>query len=339
MASGSLTNVPVIVALVAMNVFMSIVQTNIAPLNLPISLEFHQNLYGLGLLTSGFFVAYGIFELPGGLLAFRVGAKKLLVVGGLITSAAAVASAGSPTFDVLIALRFLTGMGLGFAFPPVVVLLIRNLRTGSVGLGAALVLTSFSIGGGIGVFGWAVLSLVIGWRESVLIGGVLCLLSTLVVIWMLPADGPLTEPTRMISALKSVVFNRQILVIAIAFLGAGAATAVVTNFMVYYLEQHLGLGAESAGVIGGLAYAAPPALEPLLRETLRHGAQREADTPVGRRPPGCRDRGNSSGLGHLGSRLGAGGGPRDGNLLHDRILGGPGPVTVTGDGELHGGVG
>jgi MFS family permease len=126
-----------------------------------------------------------------------------------------------------------------------------------VGLGAALVLTSFSIGGGIGVFGWAVLSLVIGWRESVLIGGVLCLLSTLVVIWMLPADGPLTEPTRMISALKSVVFNRQILVIAIAFLGAGAATAVVTNFMVYYLEQHLGLGAESAGVIGGLAYVLP----------------------------------------------------------------------------------
>ena len=83
---------------------------------------------------------YCIFELPGGLFAFRVGAKKLLVVGGLITSAAAVASAASPTFDVLIALRFLTGMGLGFAFPPVVVLLIRNLKTGSAGLGATLVL-------------------------------------------------------------------------------------------------------------------------------------------------------------------------------------------------------
>jgi len=257
MASGSRTHVPVVVALVAMNVFVSIIQTNIASLNLPISLEFHQNLYGLGLLSSGFFVAYGLFELPGGLLAFRVGAKKLLVIGGLITSAAALASAASLTFDVLIALRFFAGMGLGFCFPPIVVLLIRNLRAGSTGLGAALVSTSFSLGGGVGVFGWAILSLILGWRESILIGGALCLLSTLVVILLLPADAPLTEPIRMTSALRAVVFNKQVLIIGIAFLGAGGATAIVANFMVYYLEQHLGLGAESAGFIGGLTYVLP----------------------------------------------------------------------------------
>jgi MFS family permease len=202
-------------------------------------------------------VAYGLFELPGGLLAFRVGAKKLLVIGGLITSAAALTSAASPNFDVLIALRFLAGMGLGFSFPPIVVLLIRNLRTGSTGLGAALVSTSFSIGGGVGVFGWAVLSLVLGWRESVLIGGALCLSSTLVVIWLLPADAPLTVPTRMMSALRRVVFNKQVLIISIAFLGAGGATALVGSFMVYYLEQHLGLEAQSAGLIGGLTYVLP----------------------------------------------------------------------------------
>jgi len=191
------------------------------------------------------------------LLAFRVGAKKLLVIGGLITSAAALASAASLTFDVLIALRFFAGMGLGFCFPPIVVLLIRNLRAGSTGLGAALVSTSFSLGGAVGVFGWAVLSLILGWRESVLIGGALCLFSTLVVIWLLPSDAPLTEPTRMMSALRRVVFNRNVLIIAIAFLGAGGATAIIGNFMVYYLEQHLGLGAESAGLIGGLTYVLP----------------------------------------------------------------------------------
>ncbi len=257
MASGRQTNVPIVGALVAMNVFMSIVQTNIASLNLPISLEFHENLYGLGLLVSGFFVAYCIFELPGGLFAFRVGAKKLLIVGGLLTSAAAMASAASPSFGVLIALRFLDGMGLGFAFPPIVVLLIRNLKAGSTGLGAALVSTSFSLGGGIGVFGWAVLSLVIGWRESLFVGGALCLIPTLALVWLLPADGPLAEPTRMIAALKSVVLDRQVLVIAVAFLGAGGVTSIVTNFMVYYLEQHLGMAAESAGLIGGLTYFLP----------------------------------------------------------------------------------
>src|SRR5271155_3962477 len=158
MASGSRTNVTAVVALLLMNILMSINQTNIASLNLPISIEFHQTLFGLGLLSAGFFVAYGLFELPGGILAFRIGAKKLLVIGGLVTSAAVIASSASPSFTVLIGLRFLAGMGLGFSFPPIVVLVIRNLRAGSTGLGAALVSTSFSIAGGVGVFGWAVLS-------------------------------------------------------------------------------------------------------------------------------------------------------------------------------------
>jgi len=257
MASSSRANVPVVGALVVMNVFVSIVQTSIAPLNLPISLEFHQDLYGLGLLSSGFFVAYGLFELPGGLLAFRVGAKRLLVVGGLVSSVAALAGAASPTFGVLIALRFLAGMGLAFSFPPIVVLLIRSLRPGSSGLGAALVLTSFAIGGGTGVFGWAVLSVALGWRDSVFISGALCLASTLVVVRLLPADAPLTAPTGMAAALRRVVSDRQVLTIGVAFLGAGGATAVVGNFMVYYLEQHLGVGPESAGLIGGLTYALP----------------------------------------------------------------------------------
>ena len=257
MTLGSRTNVPVVAALVLMNVLMSIVQTNIASLNLPISLEFHQTLYGLGLLSSGFFVAYGLFELPGGLLAFRVGSKKLLVLGGIVASAAAVISAASPSFGVLIAMRFLAGMGLGFSFPSLVVLLIRNLKAGSTGIGAALVSTSFSIGGGIGVFGWAVLSVVFGWRESILLGGALCLLSTLVVVWLLPTDAPLTTPTHMMADLKMVVRDTQVLIIGAAFLGAGSGTALVASFMVYYLEQHLGLQAASAGLIGGLTYVLP----------------------------------------------------------------------------------
>ncbi|MGA2664521.1 MAG: MFS transporter [Nitrososphaerales archaeon] len=257
MASSSRANVPVVGALVMMNVFVSIVQTSIASLNLPISLQFHQDLYGLGLLTSGFFVAYGLFELPGGLLAFRVGAKKLLVVGGLVSSVAALASAASPAFGVLIALRFLAGMGLGFAFPQIVVLLIRSLRPGSSGVGAALVLTSFAVGGGVGVFGWAVLGVALGWRDSVLVSGALCLASTLVVIRLLPADAPLAAPTGMASALRRAVSDRQVLTIGVAFLGAGGATAIVGNFMVYYLEQHLGVDPESAGLIGGLTYVLP----------------------------------------------------------------------------------
>jgi len=263
MTSASRTNVPAVAALAIVNILMAVVQTNIASLNLPISLDFHQTLYGLGLLSSGFFVAYGLFELPGGLLAFRVGAKKLLVLGGVIASVAALAGAASPSFEVLIALRFLAGLGMGLSFPPIVALLIRNLRTGSTGIGAALVAASWSVGGGIGVFGWAVLSVFLGWRESMFLGGALCLSSTLVAMWLVPTDAPTAAPARMMSQLRRVVVNKQVLIISIAFFGAGGATALVASFMVYYLEQHLGLNAESAGLIGGLTYLLPVLSSPL----------------------------------------------------------------------------
>lgn len=257
MASGSRTNVPALGVLVLLNALMAVIQTNIASLNLPISIEFNQTLYGLGLLSSGFFVAYGLLELPGGLLAFRTGAKKLLVIGGLVTSVAALTSAASPSFDVLIVLRFLAGAGLGLSFPPTVVLLIRNIRAGSTGLGASLVATSFSIGGGIGVFGWAVLSVILGWRGSIFLGGALCLIATAVASWLLPADAPLTTPTQMMSNLRRVIFNKEFMIISVAFLGAGGGNTVVGSFMVYYLEQHLRLNADTAGLIGGLTYVLP----------------------------------------------------------------------------------
>jgi MFS family permease len=257
MTAAGKTNLSIAGSLLLMNVFLAINQTNIASLNLPISLEFHQTLYGLGVLSSSCFVAYGLFELPGGLLAFRVGAKRLLVLGGLVTSASVLVSSVSPTFDTLIALRFLVGIGLGLTFPPTIVLVIRNLKAGSTGLGAALVLASFSLGGGTGVLGWAILSSLLGWRESLLVAGALCLFSTLLVTWLLPTDVPLGSRIDGLGSFRRVMFDRQFLVLGVSFVGAGGAAALVGNFMVYYLEQHLGLQAETAGIIGGLTYVLP----------------------------------------------------------------------------------
>lgn len=257
MASGERANLPAVGGLVMVNIFLAVVQTNIASLNLPISLEFHQTLYGLGILSSAFFAAYTLFELPGGMLAFRVGAKKLLVAGGLIGSVAALAGALSPSFGVLIAMRFLVGVGLGLSFPPIVVLLIRNLRGGSSGIGAGLVAGSWSVGGGSGIFAWAILSVVLGWRPSLFLGGALALCSTLIVMRLLPGDAPLTSPVRMVSELRRVLLDREVMLISVAFLGAGGATAIIGGFMVYFLEQHLGLSPDSAGLIGGLTYLLP----------------------------------------------------------------------------------
>ncbi len=58
------------------------------------------------------FIAFAIFSIPGGLLAARIGKKKLLLLGlGLNAAALLVPSLQMPSFALLLACIFLLGVG------------------------------------------------------------------------------------------------------------------------------------------------------------------------------------------------------------------------------------
>lgn len=256
-AEGRKTDLPALLALLFLNGAESVNQTNIAPLNLPISIEFHQTLYGLGILSSLFFVGYGLFELPAGVLATRVGVRKIAILGGLVTSLAAIASAAAPNFASLVFLRFVIGAALGLSFPPIVVLIIRSLKSGSTGLGASLVLVSFLAASALGVFGTSLLAAAAGWRISLFIAGALCLVSVIVGMKFAATDVPVSGRSVSMAAFRAVVRDRQVLILGISFVGVGAATSLTGSFLVYYLEQHLGVSPAYAGSIGALVYVFP----------------------------------------------------------------------------------
>jgi FHS family L-fucose permease-like MFS transporter len=61
------------------------------------------------------FISFAIFSIPGGLLAARVGKKKLLVLGlGLNAVALLVLSLDTPSFPMLLSCIFLLGIGTTF---------------------------------------------------------------------------------------------------------------------------------------------------------------------------------------------------------------------------------
>jgi fucose permease len=61
------------------------------------------------------FIAFAVFSVPGGLLAARIGKKKLLLLGlGLNAVACLIPSIQTPTFPVLLACIFLLGIGTTF---------------------------------------------------------------------------------------------------------------------------------------------------------------------------------------------------------------------------------
>jgi len=67
------------------------------------------------LLSFFVFIAFAVFSVPGGLLAVRIGKKKLLLLGlGLNAIAVLVPSLFSPSFELLLGCIFLLGVGTTF---------------------------------------------------------------------------------------------------------------------------------------------------------------------------------------------------------------------------------
>ncbi|TDV37191.1 AAHS family 4-hydroxybenzoate transporter-like MFS transporter [Paraburkholderia caballeronis] len=133
----------------------------------------------------------GLAGLMAGALLFgpfgdRVGRKRLLLwcVGGF--GIASVASAFSPSLSWLIALRFLTGLGLGGAMPNAITLTSEYCPASRRSFLVTTMFCGFTIGSALGGFVAAALIEEFGWRSVLLAGGVAPLVLVPVLVWRLP---------------------------------------------------------------------------------------------------------------------------------------------------------
>lgn len=85
------------------------------PLAETVRARFHLSNVMATLLTFFVFIAFAVFSVPGGLLAGRIGKRKLLLLGlGLNAAAVAVPSLMDPSFPLLLLCIFLLGVGTTF---------------------------------------------------------------------------------------------------------------------------------------------------------------------------------------------------------------------------------
>ena len=111
-----------------------------------------------------------------GPLADRFGRKKLVVLTTALFGIFTIATATSNSYEGLLAMRFLTGCGLGGAMPNAVSLSVdyfpRKLRATTV----AIVFVGFTVGATAGGYLAAAMLPVLGWRSVFYVGGILPLL-------------------------------------------------------------------------------------------------------------------------------------------------------------------
>jgi len=239
------------VATVLVNrLFYSINWFSIPPIFFLIARELHTEVSGLGLVSSTFLVGIGLFQVPGAILSSKLGPRKMCIVGMVILSVSALLCAAASDIDLIAVLRFFSGMGMALFFAPSVALMTSHSRAGSIGLVVGLNNAVASLGGGIGLFAWAIIGDSVGWRLSLLLIGVLGLASTVFLFVNVPRDAPSRESRFRLPDLKGVFLDRWLLLVGGVMLAYNVGNTLVSTFAVVYLHDVLGL---SAGFAGGTA--------------------------------------------------------------------------------------
>lgn len=204
----------------------------------------------LGILSASFFVAFGLMQLPIGVLLDRFGQRRTVAITLLVAATGALWFGQGRDFGSLTAARALMGVGCSAVFMGVLVTCSRWLPPARFGT-----VSSIFIGiGGLGVLlattPFVALQTVVGWRGAFQIIGFFTGLTALS-IWLGVRDAPPGHPSQgrpreqladVLRGVGQVLGNRQLrYILAIAFTSYASIMAVVGLWGGPYLDAVFGL--------------------------------------------------------------------------------------------------
>lgn len=218
-----------------------------------IALDFNLNINTLGLITTSFLIGVGLFQVPAGILVAKYGPKRLSIIGIFLSSGMALISGFSQDELQITLSRFVVGVGMAFFFGASVTLISNHLGKGNEGLSVGLLNSGHAIGALLGIFGWVALSELIGWRISLIIGGIIGLAIVLIMrIGLLKEDNKRDFKIKF-NELRDVLFNKSLIILGITLLGYQTGASLTLTFIVLYLIEEIHINPIVAGLFGSLS--------------------------------------------------------------------------------------
>jgi MFS family permease len=212
---------------------------------------------GLGTVTSSFLLGIGLVQIPAGVLAAKLGPKKVVVWGIMLSSFATLGIAGSTLLLEVTVLRFLVGAGMAFVFAPAVVLVARFIGGNRFGIGVGLFNSAYNIGGILGLYGWIIIATSTGWQWSLVLAGVLGVVTGLLVAYYVPSESGGLDFKVRFPTLLGILKDRQLILLGLGTLGLDAGNVLISSFMVYYLSQSLGVPLATGGLVTAMIVVVP----------------------------------------------------------------------------------
>src|SRR3989442_5321718 len=259
---------PPVLSLIFARIFYAVNWFNISSIFYLIVMDFKQDISMLGLITASFLVGIGLFQVVAGILAAKYRPMKIAICGILIASVASLFSGLAIELSQMMILRFIVGIGMAFFFGPSVILISDYLGKGSEGLGVALLNSAQASGAIIGIFGWVLIAQTVGWRISLVISGILGIVSGLFLVFTLARGEERMKDkgrrqqqqqfhssygTIKLSDLRQTLLNKSLIILGLALLGIQIGWNVISTFTVFYLKDHLHISPAIAGLVGSLS--------------------------------------------------------------------------------------
>ena len=182
-------------------------------------------------------------------MAARRGPKNTAQLGMLILSLSAIGEGLSVNFPMIVASRFLLGLGAALFFAPAIRVLTPRFREEEEGFVIGLYNGAFNIGGGLGLFAWALVIQALDWRAGLVLGGVIGLIVTAIGQVVVPKDIVLPERR---GAMRMAMKSRNVWLIAVGVIGLWGGIFTTSQFLHSYLETVFLIPTALAGLMASL---------------------------------------------------------------------------------------
>ncbi|MCL4452000.1 MAG: MFS transporter [Candidatus Thermoplasmatota archaeon] len=219
---------------------------NLSPALIQISSEYGVTVSVAGLIFAFFLLGAGLFQVPAGILAARIGSRTNCIIGLSLMSVTGLVSIFTNSFTTLLVLRFLSGTGAAFYFSSAVAVL-NEIYPEKLGMMMGYYNAAFDIGGGIGILGFTPITVIYGLKWNEIIQAILTAISAISLLAFIPKSEHIGnfEP----GVLRKRIMNPKIWTLAIAFSGFWSTTYVFSEYMKTY-ATFTGLPSYYAGALG-----------------------------------------------------------------------------------------
>lgn len=233
----------------AMGFAFSANYTNHAPVVPALMADFDFSNALAGSLTTGLFLTHAGMQIPGGHLADRLGAKRILIAALAVVCAGNFAISFANAYWQLLFWKIFTGIGTGVCFVAGARYITGLFRGPQVHVAQGLYGGSVLLGSGFVIFAIPQFLAAFGWRGAFLATATVA--TAVFLAWVLAAP-PVAFVPRAAGNLRGMLSNPQLWLLGLVQMASFGLAIVVGAWISMLLRQDLAVSPARAGLVGSV---------------------------------------------------------------------------------------